>query len=266
MKLTLKSKRFLIALVILSIVNSSFQVNLTICKGNKAISLVDSNGNELKKLCDVVALKNYVQAQQKCRQNGMELVAIENEREFAAFSEFLMTNIPGSSQWSDSQGVWINGLKAGGGWYTYAPDQKTLNVNALKWTSSSGDCLTVKRQTEFKVAGFNCNKPYRFVCQFDVAPVYIPPIIVTTQPPPQCPEPIILDCEDFKAERDRYKNEANKCAKELLDAKQELDGARNVDNGGRAIIDQNFRALVSKAAKLEVENEELKRKAARCQQ
>lgn len=170
---TMKFQVLISIVIFLSAATLSHQANLKVCHQRRATILSDRNGNYLKQVCQVRGLKNYANAQEFCRTNGMELLVIENQEVFNAFSSYVMsTIIPTVQHWKDGHGTWINGMRdINGFWHTFAPSQRPLNTDALQWTSGpnyGGECLTAKRDIQIKVAGFRCEKPYWFLCQFDV--------------------------------------------------------------------------------------------------
>jgi hypothetical protein len=274
MKLSASLVLISLAVILFGCVNPSSQANLVICNERRGISLKDDNGNELKKICDVKTQKNYEQAEDHCRNNGMALLVIENEAVFKAFSKFLLKNIPGSTNWGATQGVWINGKRYfSNGWYTYAPHGKELNSKALKWSNKgagSGDCLAVKRQSAFHVEGCSCTKPYRYVCQFDVAPFVTATAttITTTQKPtkkptPKCPEFDENSCNDFKQDRDNYKQQSTTCKNDLLSKNGDFDSCKDdleTCTSTQELKDSEINKMATRVAECEIKVEDLELK------
>jgi hypothetical protein len=264
MKFLATSALFLITLAILFEFGSSVMVNLESCKGKKDISIKDSQGSELKRICEVREKKTYAQAEAHCRKNGMNLLMIDKTTIFSAFSDYMKKTYPIASQWSSSKGVWINGRRKEddysddvvNNWSVFDPNERDLDYNALKWTHGSGDCLSFIGPRLWKASAYRCSQLFYFVCEIN-------PLFLASK----CPEPVIMNCDDIKKEREKYKKESMTCHKSLLDKNLEHDELKiDYEEHKRANEhkDKHVREMAGKLAGALTEIENLQGKLSKC--
>lgn len=152
----------------------SHQVDIRICTAIG--SLHDQDGNLIKRVCEVHRYGNYHNSDTYCRENGMHLLVLNDKDTFDALVNYMNNNwlSKSASIWSNRDGMWINGKRnCMGDWFTYAERKYSLS-REIPWLydshygSKSEVCLTIKRKGEFCVSGFDCNKGYYSMCEYDV--------------------------------------------------------------------------------------------------
>lgn len=133
------------------------------------------NGNYIKSLCIIANQQNYNNAQQMCRNNGMELFVLDSsplQRAFRTSITQLLASHPRGH-------LWINGRVDDdcGNWYNFDPSRR-LMWNGVHWVQTdnvigriSGDCLRFSAQhsvsePNWQSVGADCNAGSWFVCEY----------------------------------------------------------------------------------------------------
>ncbi|KAG5676537.1 hypothetical protein PVAND_006363 [Polypedilum vanderplanki] len=157
--------------ILISLISISYQANIDVC--NSLGSIFDKDGNYLKKICEVHRMLNHDRAESFCRQHGMELFMIENDEVYEGLENYLnhsafLNTVP--KIWGDPHGLRINGRRnKAGQWFMFGQKKILLPTN-LPWlvNSEHGDnCLTIKRNHNFKISGYKCEKEYYAYCELE---------------------------------------------------------------------------------------------------
>jgi hypothetical protein len=294
----------ILAAILASVGGSSLQENLSGCEGGKAFIIPDQHLNVLKRICMVRSKMTYDQAEEHCREQGMELLVLENSNVSAAFTGFLKRTYPKRSNWKKSKGLWINGRRTFeakddqaaaadedeaydfvvgneeereyseegdcASWYSFAPKQKLLDVDALQWTDAyDGDCLAfIGKKKGYRVSGYRCSKSFYFVCQIEQPSHHLqPPPPPQQHQPPKCPELIESTCDELEQEKEMYKEMSSTCSHNLISLNSELDALKNSYEGLKRITnlkETQILEMASKVAEFEIKFDDLKDKFSRC--
>jgi hypothetical protein len=158
--------------LLISLISLSTQANIDVC--NRLASIFDSDGNYLKKLCEIHRPLNHDRSESFCRQHGMELFVIENDVVFEGLGFYLNTSWIATGtpkKWEDGTGMRINGRRnKAGQWFTFGQKKLSLPPN-LPWFVGAeyGDaCMTIKRNGDFRISGYKCEKEYYAICELEL--------------------------------------------------------------------------------------------------
>ncbi|KAG5676484.1 hypothetical protein PVAND_006315 [Polypedilum vanderplanki] len=159
--------------ILISLISISYQANIDVC--NRLGSIFDRDGNYLKKICEVHRILNHDRAESFCRQHGMELFMIENDDVYEGLENYLNRSAYANGTpkiWGDGHGLRINGRRnKAGQWFMFGQKKLLLQSN-LPWLVSSEhgeNCLTIKRNQNFKISGFKCEKEYSVFCELEAS-------------------------------------------------------------------------------------------------
>lgn len=147
--------------------------NLSVCFRRQDLF---HNGTYLKSSCIINTSQNYAGAEQGCRNNGMELFAIDSSQvqiQFRNSTRQLLINSPRGF-------VWINGRVDDEcrNWYTFNPT-RNLMFSAVHWVQhddfvgrNTGDCLRYTQQytDDYFAMGVMCTSSSWYICEFSVPP------------------------------------------------------------------------------------------------
>lgn len=132
-------------------------------------ALYDSKGNFLKFVCDDRVVMTLNDAELHCHKNGMDMLIIENEDVYKAFTNFMAEHDRGI--WGDQSGIWLNGRKFGDEWFVYRNFEKEPLPSVSFYTNStvySGNCLMLKRIGNGPYTGrpHSCMEKKWVLCEF----------------------------------------------------------------------------------------------------